>query len=100
MVLQLQVWAFMLLQDFPCPTPAPLVEVRQGTGHVKSLGKIDRLFEGAHEHGIMADQPVDVVGTEFLSARASRDEGPDQQRHRGLAGAGHAGERIEIMVLK
>ena len=58
--------AFMLLQDFPRPTPAPLVEVRKGTGHVKSLGQIDRLFEGAHEHGIMADQPVDVVGVEFV----------------------------------
>src|ERR1700687_1964597 len=32
--------AVMLLQDFPRPTPAPLVEVRQGTGHVKSLGQI------------------------------------------------------------
>jgi hypothetical protein len=58
--------AFMLLQDFPRPTPPPVVEVRHGNGHVTSLGLIDKLFEGAHERGIVADQPVDVVAIEFV----------------------------------
>src|SRR5260370_5034525 len=56
----------MLLQDFPRPTPPPVVEVRHGNGHVTSLGLIDKLFEGAHERGIVADQPVDVVAIEFV----------------------------------
>ena len=58
--------AFMELQDFPLPTPAPLIDVRHGTGHVKSLGRIDKLFEGAHERGFDAEQPVDVAGVEFV----------------------------------
>src|SRR3979490_1009677 len=45
---------------------APFSARRVEFSLVKSLGKIDRLFEGAHERGIMADQPVDVVGVEFV----------------------------------
>jgi hypothetical protein len=72
------VWAFgvvffsgalsLLILDFPRPTPRPAVNVRQASGTVKSIDQIDRLFSGAHTKGWAADQPVAVVGVEFVPA--------------------------------
>jgi hypothetical protein len=72
------VWAFgmvffsvalsLFLLDFPRPTRRPAVHVRQASGTVKSIDQIDRLFSGAHTKGWDADQPVAVVGVEFVPA--------------------------------
>jgi hypothetical protein len=58
--------AFLFVQDFPRATPAPAVDVRRASGHVKSVNRIDKLFAGTRSRGIVADQPVDVVGVEFV----------------------------------
>jgi hypothetical protein len=57
---------FLLLQGFPRPTPAPLAEVLRGSGTVKTISRIDKLFAGTRSRGMVADQPVDVVGIEFV----------------------------------
>jgi hypothetical protein len=57
---------FLFLQDFPRATPPPSVGVRHASGHVTSFGTIDKLFSGSRERGIVADQPVNVVGVEFV----------------------------------
>jgi hypothetical protein len=56
----------LFFYDFPRPTPSPTVEVRQASGKVKSLERIDKLFEGSRSRGLLASQPVDVVGIEFV----------------------------------
>jgi len=56
----------LLFYDFPQPTPSPTVEVRQASGKVKSLDRIDKLFAGSRSRGMIASQPVDVVGIEFV----------------------------------
>ena len=58
----------LLLQEFPRPTPAPAAGVARATGHVKSIGHIDKLFSGRRSRGVIADQPIDVVGVEFVPA--------------------------------
>lgn len=58
----------LMVQGFPRPMPRPTVDVRKGTGRVKSISNIDRLFEGRRARGFNADQPVDVVGIEFIPA--------------------------------
>lgn len=58
--------ALLLISDFPTPEPQPVADVRHGSGRVKSLGRIDRLFEGSRQRGAVADQPIDVVGIEFV----------------------------------
>lgn len=60
--------ALFLVHDFPVPTPKPVGAVRQTPGRVKSLSRIDKLLNGAHSRGFIADQPVDVVGIEFVPA--------------------------------
>jgi hypothetical protein len=42
------------------------MEIRRGSAHVKSLHHIDKILTGKRTHGIEADQPVDVVGLEFI----------------------------------
>jgi hypothetical protein len=59
---------FLFLLDFPRPMPQPAVDVRQASGRVKSIDQIDRLFSGAHTKGWDADQPIAVVGVEFVPA--------------------------------
>jgi hypothetical protein len=59
-------FALMMIHDFPRPTPRPSVDVRQGSGRVKSVDRINRLFDGQRSRGIDADQPIDVVGVEFI----------------------------------
>jgi hypothetical protein len=54
------------IRDFPKPTPQPSKNVLRGVGRVKSVSRIDRLFQGSHERGILADQPINVVGVEFV----------------------------------
>jgi hypothetical protein len=56
----------LLLQGFPRPTVAPAVEVRHGSGRVTNVGRIEKLFSGARQRGVIADQPVDVVAVEFV----------------------------------
>jgi len=56
------------IHDFPKPTPQPSKNILHSTGRIKSIERIDRLFQGSHERGILADQPVNVVGVEFVPA--------------------------------
>jgi hypothetical protein len=56
----------LLWYEFPRPTPVPSVDVRRGSAHVKSVHRIDKLFAGRRTRGIAADQPIDVVGLEFV----------------------------------
>ena len=58
--------AFLFIHDFPLPTPRPTVDLHQGSGRVKSLHRIDRLFQGSRQQGVTANQPVHVVGVEFV----------------------------------
>ncbi|MCU1292243.1 MAG: hypothetical protein JWP08_1093 [Bryobacterales bacterium] len=55
----------LLVSEFPRPMPAPTLEVRQGTGIVKSVARINRLFNGSRSKGVPADQPIEVIGVEF-----------------------------------
>lgn len=59
-------FALILFYDFPTPTPAPSGNTRQTTGRVKSLSRITRLLSGSRTRGVIADQPVEVVGVEFV----------------------------------
>jgi hypothetical protein len=56
----------LFFYDFPRPTAAPTVQVRQTAGKVKSLDRIDKLFAGSRSRGMIASQPVEVVGIEFV----------------------------------
>jgi hypothetical protein len=56
----------LFYQDFPRPTPAPARAVKRTTASVKSIGHIDKLFSGRRTRGVVADQPIDVVGIEFI----------------------------------
>jgi hypothetical protein len=56
----------MLISEFPKPQPAPVAAVRRGSGKVKTLDRIDRVFEGTRSRGIEVHQPVSVVGVEFV----------------------------------
>jgi hypothetical protein len=61
-------FAAVLIQDFPTPTPPPITNIRQGSGRIASIGRIDRLINGTRSRGFIADQPVDVVGIQFVPA--------------------------------
>lgn len=56
----------MYFYDFPRPLPAPAEDVRQGLGKVKSLARIDRLFNSPQNRGMDAAQPIELVGVEFI----------------------------------
>jgi hypothetical protein len=56
----------LFLYDFPRPTPRPAVEIRHGEGRVKSVERIDRLLEGDRTRGMLASEPIDVVGIDFV----------------------------------
>ncbi len=58
----------MLVSEFPKPQPAPVAAVRRGFGKVKTLDRIDRVFEGTRSRGIEVNQPVAVVAVEFVPA--------------------------------
>jgi hypothetical protein len=58
----------VMVSEFPTPVPGPAVDVRSGSGKVKSVDRIDRLFQGKRSRGFEANQPVAVVGVEFLPA--------------------------------
>jgi hypothetical protein len=60
--------AALLIQDFPTPTPRPAIHVLKASARVSSVGRIYRLFEGSHDQGVIADQPIEVVGIEFVPA--------------------------------
>jgi hypothetical protein len=63
--------ALLLFYDFPRPTPAPVVAVQETLGKVKSLDRITRILDGTHSSGLDVDQPVQVVGVEFVPAGRS-----------------------------
>jgi hypothetical protein len=56
----------MLWQEFPRPTTAPSADVRRASARVKSVHRIDKLFAGRRTRGISANQPIDVLGVEFV----------------------------------
>ena len=56
----------LIIADFPRPMPAPAAQVRRATGQVKSIQRITRLFDGRRSRGIDAEQPIQVVGVEFV----------------------------------
>ncbi|HMF76485.1 MAG TPA: hypothetical protein VK604_12550 [Bryobacteraceae bacterium] len=55
----------VMVEDFPRPMPPPAVAVRQGLGRVKTVDRIDKLFNGSRSRGLVADQPIEVIGVEF-----------------------------------
>jgi hypothetical protein len=61
----------LLLYDFPRPTAAPVAAVQAATGTVTSIERITRIFDGTHSSGMDVDQPVQVVGVEFVPAGRS-----------------------------
>src|SRR5439155_8341649 len=61
----LAVLGFLFVNDFPRPTPPPSANVKPAGGRVKSIGHIDKLFSGRRTRGVVADQPIDVIGVEF-----------------------------------
>ena len=61
-------FAALLLNDFPRATPAPVADVRQATGRVTGVSQIDRIFEGRRSRGMDTEQPIQVVGVEFVPA--------------------------------
>jgi hypothetical protein len=61
-------FALLMLHDFPRPVPAPETQVLQAVGSVRTMHHISRLFEGNRSRGLLAEQPVDVVGIEFVPA--------------------------------
>ena len=64
----LAVLAVVLVSEFPTRLPAPSSDVRSASGTVKTVELITRIFEGDHESGMEASQPMSVVGVEFLPA--------------------------------
>jgi hypothetical protein len=58
----------IMVSEFPTPVPGPATDVRNASGKVKSVDRIDRLFTGRRTRGFDADQPVAVVGVEFVPA--------------------------------
>jgi hypothetical protein len=61
----------ILIDQFPRPTPAPSNNVLHASGRVVSLNRIDRIFSGSRSRGMDAEQPVQVVGIEFVPAGRS-----------------------------
>jgi hypothetical protein len=58
------VWMF--IQSFPRATPVPSAAVRHGMARVQSISHIDTLFQGRRTRGFDAEQPIDIVGVEFI----------------------------------
>ena len=78
-------FGFILSDQFPRPNPAPSTGVKRATGRVKSIGHIDALFSGRRTRGVIADQPVDVLGVEFIPDGRTEPRGgggPDRPRVR------------------
>jgi hypothetical protein len=80
-------WSFF--SDFPHPTPPPRVQVQQATGRVKTIDQITHLFRTNRDRGIDTNQPIDVVGVEFIPARQTESvlavDLIDSGSHPGLA---------------
>ena len=57
-------WLFIL--DFPRAMPQPQRAVRSAIGRVKSVGHVNRILSGQRSSGWVADQPIDVLGVEFV----------------------------------
>ena len=61
------VWS--VVASFPQPTPMPTNDVKTATGTVKSVEYWKQLFRSSQNHSTirwMADQPIAVVGVEFV----------------------------------
>ena len=64
-------FAALMLREFPRPTPAPVQDVRQATGLVTDVRRIEYLFSGNRTRGFLADQPIQLVSVEFVPAGQS-----------------------------
>ena len=51
----------VMISEFPTTVPGPAVDVRSGSGKVKSVDRIDRLFEGTRSRGVRGG-PTDRRG--------------------------------------
>jgi hypothetical protein len=60
----------ILNSEFPRPLPEPKAVVRQTSGRVASISRIDHLFSGERSKGMKASQPIQVVGVRFVPAGA------------------------------
>jgi len=59
-------FGLLLYSGIPKPTLAPAAGVRRTTAKVASLSEIDYMFRGNRSRGIPLDQPIRVVGLEFI----------------------------------
>lgn len=53
------------IADFYRPMPAPTVQLRHAIGHVTSLERVNRLFNGSRRRGFVATQPLQIAAVEF-----------------------------------
>ncbi len=60
--------AWLYFSDFPRPTAAPVQQVKQAEGRIKTLERIAHLFRDNRSRGIDANQPIDVIAVEFIPA--------------------------------
>jgi hypothetical protein len=58
----------LMISEFPTTVSRPAMDVRSGSGKVKSVDRIDHLFQGKRSRGFETDQPIAVVGVEFVPA--------------------------------
>jgi hypothetical protein len=56
----------MVVHEFPTPVPPPQNQVRSTSGTVKSLDRVEWLFRDTHQKGFHADQPIEIVGVQFV----------------------------------
>jgi hypothetical protein len=58
----------VLVEEFPTPTPRPANNVRQASGRVRSVDRIDRLFSGSRSRGVPAGRTESVVAVDLIDA--------------------------------
>jgi hypothetical protein len=58
--------AIGMIHEFPLPVAPPRQDVRTAAGIVKSLERVEWLFRDNHERGLQADQPIQIVGVQFV----------------------------------
>lgn len=54
------------IHEFPLPVAPPRQDVRTAAGTVKSLERVEWLFRDNHQQGFQADQPIQIVGVQFV----------------------------------
>jgi hypothetical protein len=58
--------AIGMIHEFPLPVAPPREDVRTAAGAVKSLERVEWLFRDNHARGFQADQPIQIVGVQFV----------------------------------